>query len=424
MVDESNVVEAGSISHPHFWRTYFTLSFVIFSGFVALASAGPFQNLYAVSLGASLSGVALISGVNTTVALFAGLWWGNIADDPARRKWMMIGSLGALAVIHVAVAAVSLVPQGLLLGWASPWLMLVPLRLLEGIVYPANAVATMAMMGELLAGNARRPSLVSAYRMSGSLAFGIAIMVSGSIAERVGYTGSYLMAGGVFVLAMGAAISLPGTVATLGRIAARGAQRIPFGDLAAGPMRPVLLLAVAFGLPFTVINSVWPLWIANTLGLGQAIYSRLWGLAAFVEVPCMILAGALISRIGAARTFMAGLIGFALVFVIYAVEPPLEGLVGAQLIRGVAYALYTATSLTLAIELAPPLARGRAAGLYQSAQGLAQIVGTWIGPPLTGAVGFTYLYLLAASAVLGGAGYAFRLSQHAPRTPVVSDAVA
>ena len=442
-----------AVSHPppDFWRRYLTLSFVIFAGFVALGSAGPFQALYAVSLGASLGQVALIAGSYTTIGLVAGLGWGRLADDPRRRVPMIVCALATMAVVLFLEAAISRVDPVGLPSPITPWMLLVPLRLIEGTVWSASQVASMAMMGDLLAGDVRRPRLVSAYRMSGSLAFSVAIVVSGSVSQAIGYAGSYLVASAVFVAGFLAAITLPGVLPAAsilshascageayltdgretspvspnappesGRFARAGGgsapiqsgrgPSLPLGDIASGPMRPVLLLALAFGLPFSMVYGVWPIWVANERGFGQAVYSQLWGLAAFIEVPCMVVAGWLITRFGSARTFATGMATFAAIYVAYFASPSLPVLFAVQAVRGFGFAAYTATSLTMAIELAPPTARGRAAGLYQSAQGLAQIAGNWVGPPLAGAVGYPAVFAVAALAVAGGAAYALRLA--------------
>ena len=409
------------IASAMFWRRYLTLSFVIFSGFVALGSAGPFQALYAVSLGASLGQVALIAGGYTTVGLFAGLGWGRIADDPRWRVPMISTALATMAAVVLVEAAVSMVAPADLPAPVEPWMLLVPLRLIEGTAWSASQVASMAMMGDLLAGDARRPRLVSAYRMSGSLAFSVAFVVSGTVAQGVGYAGSFLVAAATFVAGFAASISLPRAVtapnhggpSTVGADhISRGASRsIPLREIASGPMRPVLLLALAFGLPFSMVYGVWPIWVANDRGFGQAAYSQLWGLAAFVEVPCMVVAGWLIARIGAPRTFATGMAVFAAIYVAYFAAPSLPILFAVQALRGFGFAAYTATSLTMAIELAPPTARGRASGLYQSAQGLAQILGNWVGPPLAGVAGYPLVFGIAAVAVAAGAAYAMRLAR-------------
>ncbi len=372
---------------------------MIFCGYVGVGATSPFQSLYATSLGASLSQVALVAGVYSTVALVAGLGWGKLADKVGRRTPFVVGAMAGTALVHLATA------------FAPGWQWLVPLRVLEGAASGAHQVASMALMGDILEGHARRGRLVSGYRMSGSLAFSVAIVASGWIAQTVGFRGSFLLSAGVYALATAVALAIPEQAQRGEREAARGAvqrsaRTIGFGELLRGPLRPLLTLAMLFGLPFAAVYSVWPIWIANDLGHGRAVYSQLWGLAAFVEVPCMLLCGVMIDRIGRRWTFTLGLGAFGLVYLAYLAAPPWAGLVAAQVLRGFAFAAFTATSLTMAIELAPPEARGRAAGLYQTASSLAQISGSWIGAPLAALVGFQALFGLAAAATAGAAVYA------------------
>ena len=374
-------------------RAYFTLSAVIFCGFIGVGSTGPFQTLYATSLGASLNQVALVTGAYSTVTMVAGLAWGRLADRLQRRKPILVGAMAGLCLAHLATAFI------------PTWEALVPLRLLEGVAAGAHQVASLALMGHILEGHPSRGRMVSGYRMSGSLAFSVAIVVSGWIAQTAGFRGSYLLAAAVYAIAFGIALSLP---ERRGSTARPDSAQPPtnYRALLGGELRPLLILAVAYGLPFSAVYSVWPIWVANDLGHGRAIYSQLWGLAAFVEVPCMLLSGFLIDRIGRRRTFTLGLSAFALVYLAYVAAPPLPGLIAAQVLRGFAFAAFTATSLTMAIELAPPTARGRASGLYQSATSIAQISGSWLGAPLAAAIGFQPLYALAATAVAGAALYA------------------
>lgn len=370
-------------------RAYLTLSVVIFCGFLGGGATAPFQALYAVSLGASLGQVALVVGAFSTVALVAGLAWGRLADRLGRRKPLIVGAMLGLALTNLALAAVP----------AWPWL--VPLRAVEGAAMGAHTVCSLALMGDILAGHPRRARLVSGYRMSGSLAFSAAIVASGWLAQTIGFRGSYRLAAGVYALGFLVALTLPERRA-IHPHAHAGAS---FAGLLRGPLLPLLVLAVSFGLPFAAVYAVWPIWIADDLGYGRAVFARLWGLAAFVEVPCMLVAGWSSDRVGRRPTFVFGLVAFALVYLAYAAAPPLPGIVAAQVLRGAAFAAFTATALTLAIELAPPEARGRAAGLYATAQSLAQISGNWLGPPLAAALGFRALYGLAAAVVLGGALY-------------------
>jgi predicted MFS family arabinose efflux permease len=160
---------------------------------------------------------------------------------------------------------------------------------------------------------------------------------------------------------------------------------------------------IAWMLPFSAVYSVWPIYVANVQGLGAAGYSRLWGLAAFLEVPSMLIAGWLADRLGRRTMFASAMVLFAGIYVAYALAPAPWGLVAAQVVRGFAYAAFTATALTAVVELAPPTERGRAAGVYQLSSGLAQIAGNSSGGPVSSWIGFPATFLGAAAVTLAGA---------------------
>jgi DHA1 family multidrug resistance protein-like MFS transporter len=367
-------------------RAYWVLATVIFLNFTAGGATYPFYALYASSLGASLGQVALVVGVQSSVALVSGLLWGRAADRVGRYKPFIVGSMAGEALVSLAI------------GQVPTWEWLVPLHVVMGLTQGAGQVASLALMGDILDGHPHRGRLISGYRMSGSLA----IVASGWVSESVGMRGSFLLASGVYAAAFLAALLIaepPRVIST--------AKPLGFVGLMRGPMRPLLILALLCWVPFAAVFSVWPIWIADVLGYGRATFSQLWGIAAFVEVPMMFLAGLMVDRVGRRPTFVLGLVGFCVLYLLYVLQPPLPGLVAAQVLRGVAFALYTATALTMAIELAPPEERGRASGLFTSAQSLAQITGSWIGGPLADAFGFRALYLLSAVAVLFGAAYSF-----------------
>lgn len=371
-------------------RAYWVLATIIFLGFTAVGATFPFFSLYATTLGASLGQVAIVVGVQAAVAVVAGLIWGRGADLLGRRRPFVIGAMAGLAVVSLAIASV------------PTWEWLVPLSALVGLAIGAHQTISLALMGDILEGHPRRGRLISGYRMSGSLAFSVAIVISGWLAETVGPRGSFLLAAGVYGLALLVSLLITEPPRAVPVAAPPG-----FAALLRGPLRPLLIVALTFGLPFAAVFSVWPIWVADVLGLGRATFAQLWGIAAFVEVPCMLVAGLLVDRVGRRPIFVAGLAGFGLVYLLYLWAPPWPGLVAVQVLRGVAFAAFTATALTMAIDLAPPETRGRAAGLFTAAQGLAQIAGNWVGGPLAATLGFRTLFALAAVTVLCGAVYTY-----------------
>ena len=133
--------------------------------------------------------------------------------------------------------------------------------------------------------------------MSGSLAFSVAIVASGWIAQTIGFRGSYRLASAVYAVACCIALTIterrpsrlpvseggpnshgpapPRPSRERGRPGDEARSRAPigFGELLRGPLRPLLVLAGSFGLPFAAVYAVWPVWLANTLGHGRAVYS-------------------------------------------------------------------------------------------------------------------------------------------------------
>lgn len=347
------------------------------------------------TLGGSVADVGWVVGGYAVASVVSNIAWGRLTDSLGRRKPLVVGAMGTLMVTTSLIAHVPV------------WWLLVPLRVAEGAAFAAYNVGALAMLGDVLEHDGKRRSrgrMLGIYRTGGSLAFAVAIIIAGTAAARYGYHATYALAGGVYALTFLLSLTL--------REPPRSADRSPsplsgeLGDLvrlARGPLLPLSLAVIAWMLPFSAVYSVWPIYVANVQGLGSAGYSRLWGLAAFLEVPSMLVAGRLADRLGRRTMFALAMVLFAAIYVAYAVAPAPWGLVAAQIVRGFAYAAFTATALTAVVELAPPAERGRAAGVYQLSSGLAQIAGNSTGGPLSSRLGFPFTFLAAAAVTLAGA---------------------
>jgi MFS transporter, DHA1 family, multidrug resistance protein len=405
---------------------FYILATVMFLVFLGGGVTIPLFPLYAQSLGASLVEVSWIAGGNSTVGLIANLAWGRVSDRIGRRKPILAAAMGMLVLTNLGASL------------ADAWWALLPLRLIDGAAFGAYAVASLAMLGDILADHPHRARLVGAARMAGSLAFSIAVVSAGLVSQSFGLPTIYRLASAIFFLAFVGSLLLPERPA-----AARPAE-VPrassFAELLRGPMLPLLAVAASFNIPFSsVYFAAWPIWVSEGLGLGRATFSQLWGLAAFCEVPSLAIAGYLTDRFGRRFTFTLGMVLFAGVYGLYflvatlggvpaallpsflgadpAAPAALPALVLAQLLRGFAYAAFTATALTMAIEVSPSEARGRAAGLYSMAESLSNITGNYAGGPIAQAFGYSTLFAGAGCAVLLGAGYV-RVAVAHPRDQV------
>ncbi len=417
-------------------RAFYILSAVIFLQFLAGGTAMPFLALYAESLGASLIQISWIVGSASLVGLGASPAWGWIADRVGRRKPFLVGAIGTLVVTTFLAANAPwwlmsasgscdgpclwtvLAPSG-----TGVWWVLLPLKVVEAIAQGAYAVGNLAMMGDILEGHPHRARMMGAYRMSGSLAFAVAIVIAGLVSQTSGFRTTYTVASAIYFASLLFSLALPEARRATAARRAGSAERVSYVKLLRGPMLALVVVATVYQLPFSAVYSIWSVWVAEGLALGRAVYSQLWGLAAFVEVPAMLIAGYLGDRYGRRLPFMVGLSLFAVVYLLYIVVPttavPLVvGLAGAQVIRGFALAFFTASAMTMAIEIPAPEARGRASGLYQFSQSFAGIVGNYSGGFIAQTFGYQTLFAFAAAIVALGATYV-RLAIGRPARPGV-----
>jgi len=372
--------------------SYIILSSVVFLTYFSVGTTGPFLALYAQSLGASLAQIAWVTGTYATTALVANIFWGRQMDRIGRRKPFLVGAMAVLTCTSITGA---MVPTG-------HWWFLVPIRGIEGLAAGAYGVGSLAMMGDILANHPRRATMMGAYRMSGSLAFSIAILVAGTVAQRNGFRTIFFATGVTYGMALLTALFLrePQLQATTGRA-------IPsFRSMLEGPMRPLFVLLLSFWMPMAAVVSIYGPFVADYLGYGRDGYARLWALAAFAEVPCMLLAGWLSDRYSRRLTFTLGLTAFAVVYLLYALATTTGGLVVAQLLRGFAYAAFTATAMTMIVELSPADARGKAASLFLVGQGMSGMLGNYAGGPVAQAFGYRTLFLACTVILMLGAVYA------------------
>jgi MFS family permease len=148
---------------------------------------------------------------------------------------------------------------------------------------------------------------------------------------------------------------------------------------------------------------MWPNYMTS-LGYSNSAVGSLWGLAALVELPAMVGLGALSDLVGRTTMLITGGAAIALVNLGYAT---LAGLIGAlvviQIIRGVGYAAYTGSSLTLTTEWGGR-ARGGASGLFHTVSGAGQLAGLLFSGALVQFAGFATLFLVCALLALGSAG--------------------
>jgi MFS family permease len=247
------------------------------------------------------------------------------------------------------------------------------------------------------------------YRMFGSLAFSIAALSGGWLADHFSLRVPLVAAACCYLLACVLGSQIKERVATTDdqrpttddrRIEGREGQSSLLGSIASAlPADPLARRALwsFLGLIFTwmfsfgAVISLWPVYM-NSIGYSQTAIGGLWAQAALGEVPCLLLAGYLSDRWGRKWVMLIGMGLMSCVFLAYTLSPVFAWLVGAQVLRSFAYACFEAPSLLYATELGLRQQRGRLAGLYYSASGIGSILGSAIGGVVAKQIGMPLMF--------------------------------
>ncbi len=401
-------------------RDYHLLTGVIALVYGATGISAPLLVLFLEELGADYGQIAQVLTTFAVVFLVSNYLWGQATDRWGHRKPLLVAGLLAMAGLY------GLLSQAPTLGWA--WLF----HALQGLALAAYTTPSLALMGDILEGEGRRGRRMGGYRGVASLAFAAAAVAGGYIADSAGLDRALALCGLLYGLAGGVGMYLreagdvplrtnatappddptgkqPGTQ-TVRAARGPGQETHPRPEDLAGARLPIpFLLGVALWMAAHVAGaSVWPNFMAS-LGYTKSSIASLWGLAALVEFPAMGWSGLASDRLGRIPLLVAGSLGNAGVLVGYLLLARFFlGLLGIQLLRGFAFASYTATAMVFAAEWGPKGSRGRNTGLFHAASGLGQVAGTFLGGTLAQHLEFGWLYGICAGLALG-AGVSFML---------------
>ncbi len=377
-------------------RSFWRLTGVLFLVYLSTGLWSPLLPVYVKSLGAGTRDIGLVFGTYQATSLLSQYWWGRRSDQLGRRKPLLLFGTGALCISYLLVAL------------APEWRWLFAIRMLEGVALAAYSTGSLAFVGDLLEDQRNRGRLIGLYRTFGSLAFSIAALAGGVIADRLGIRVPFRIAAGCY----GAAFVLATQLGEHAQAQPLPANRGPAETLpaATGAMRhalwPFLGLALTWSFAMGAVVSLWPVFMQDA-GYSKTAVGGLWGLAALGEVPCFILAGYLTDRWGPRRVLLTGLLVMSGVFLGYTLVKILLGFVVVQMIRSFAYACFEGSALVYTTELGLRRQRGRLASFYYSAGGLGGITGSIAGGSMAQRTGLPTMYravvvLMIAGAVVGG----------------------
>jgi MFS family permease len=379
-------------------NNYRILTLINFLTLVAIGISSPLFTLYLQELGATFALISLIITGAMVAMLVSNAAWGWLADWLQARKRLFVAALAGTAIAYFWLSAA----DNLAMAWLA--------RLLNDISMAGVATLSLALMGDALDASARKGRSMGFSRGLGSLAFAAGAFGGGWLADAWGFGFIFLVCGGFYLTAALVALRLREAPASTPSFSASPvAESRPSG-------LPLLFLAgvALWTMAHVASTSMWPNYM-SALGYSKTAISSLWGLAAVVEMPAMVLSGALSDGIGRAAVLAAGGVGIALVqigYLLLAVSLP--ALIGVQIVRGFGFGSYTAAAMTFAAETGGQAQRGRNSGVFNMAGVVGQLAGSLTGGMLVQVAGFHALFILCAGLALGSALCFLWLRRRAP----------
>ncbi len=377
---------------------------MIFFGNLGAGLSRTILSLHAQSLGASLTMIGTMGGVEGLSRLLLALPLGMISDRWGRRA-VLSGGLTIAGVTY------------LLYGLASSPAQLYPLRIMSAVYFTSVIYIGSAYVSDLVDPEDQGLA-IGFYATLMGLGFMVGAAVGGRTAEAVSYRAAF----GVSIVSTAVAIvALRWGTAKLGRLRKPGAVREePSGRALLTLIRdPAVLAACLASLLYSAavdgaMFSFFPLYAA-TFALGQTAIGGMLSLRSVFSTLVRLPAGALIGRFTSWGLLAAALAltTATLAAMAFVSSPAVLALFMAG--EGIAFGVYLTASNTALVEVTAEGRRGAASGLFVMATSFGAALHPMIMGPVADRWGLSTIFWLTAVLLLVGLGAYGALRRRAGR---------
>lgn len=365
---------------------------MIFAADVVSGITMPGFSLYATGLGANLTLIGALGGIEGLTRILASVPIGVLSDARGRKLVLSAGML-LFAVSSYLFTTVQ-----------APLLFL-PIRVMVGLAMVSTFFVGVAYVADVTSAEERGLAF-GLYATFMGTGFAVGSAVGGQVTVLAGYPAACLVAAAVALA--GFAIARWGLAGKRAPAAGQAApRRQQLGAQLALLRDPELLAASVANLAnnawYSTIISFFPIYAAS-LAVGEGTLGTMFALRALMSSAARLPTGLLTMRIPSRRLVIASLGGALVVFGAIG-GTSLPWLLGLLLaVEGVAYGIFLTAGQAYVSEQSDEASRGGAVGLYSTAGG----IGSTGGPLLLGLIadlwGVRAVFLSAALLIGAGMG--------------------
>ncbi len=356
----------------------FSFNFILFA---STAFVSPFIVLYYQRLGFSGAQIGILTGITPLVTFFVAPLWSALADATHRHRLIM-----SLAII-LGITMLVIYPL------ASTFLpILIIAILLNAFFAPISPFVDSATMHML----ADEKELYGRVRVGGSIGYGLAAAVSGTIVQNFGLKFAFWGCAALFLLNFFISQKLE-----YGQIEDNNPIGGKIRSLLADPCW-VLFLIVAFagGLSLSAINNYFFPYM-DELGASEATMGLALTVGTISEIPIVFFSNRLVKRFGSYRLLILSMILTSLRMFLFALATSPIIALFIQLLNGLNFPTMWVAGVSYADENAPPGLSTTAQGLFAAMVfGIGMAVGGLVGGPLLESLGGRSLYFFFGAAIL------------------------
>ncbi len=352
------------------------------SSFFMLGVQLPFFSGWLALEGFSASEIGLINGAALALRLALGPL---VAFEADRRAKNAEALRLVAAVLGVSAAALSVIEQKVLLGFAA-----VGMLAAFGVIFPLQDAS-------LLRADKAGGANFGRVRSAGSFAFLVATLAGGEILTRWGAGSTAPILTFVGALVFAAALTVPKTDGPPGVAASRAGVGALLADKSFAAVLAAAALvqgAHAAYYAFSVLH-----WMG--LGLPQRAIGGLWAIGVMVEILLLWRAGRLATRFAGETLMFAGALGAVVRWLGIAAEPPLPLLFLVQTLHAASFALAYIGMTQVLRERAPAHLLGAAISLNSTliaaTTGVATVAAGFLFERLGGPPAYLLMAAMAAA---------------------------